>query len=119
MIVGKHHEGGRVYRVGDVVHSKSNLLLQNHPTDPKGMKFERVQDDTVISDGTPMAAVAPPPVAVPIQPVPPPPQPHTPDTLDTMSVQELRKVAEAEEIDLGRTNDKAGIIAIIRKSGAV
>lgn len=96
---GSHSEGGRTYRKGQVVDSKSNLSkLHNKPGSIKFLAVEAdAQDNMGVTDlirkgNTDLEVL------------------HTREELSTLSRADLMEIAKDEEIELGPTMKKEDII---------
>jgi hypothetical protein len=94
-----------VYRPGDIIDTKINLLALNQP--PRSMKFEMVDEKGKIVHSE--SAVAHPQTPIPARR----------DGLEAMTVNELKLLAAEEEIDLGEATRKEEIIAVIRGAAAL
>lgn len=138
LLVGKHAEGKRdtlkIYVKGDIIETDKDLSKFNGPY-PNMHKFELVEDNgagsestlvTNPSKGTSLSGSDPVAVAaaakagydtINAQQSKPPTQ-NFDDTLEAMTEAELKKFAEAEEIDLGTAKGKKDILKAIKASMA-
>lgn len=106
LLVGRHGEGDRRYKPGDVIETKSDLLKLNSPGSTKFALLESVPV------AEPHEAKKSGKKSKKAEPV------HGSATLDAMSIEELQAMAEAEEIDLGGATRKDEIIDIILEATA-
>lgn len=111
---GIHAEGGKVYRQGEVVDSKTDLSKHNSPG---ATKFERVEEPGVkASPGVPVSKLHDAP---PVRQAPPPQaadelRRNLHADLDKMSVEKLREYAAEEEIDLKGAATREAILKIVK-----
>ena len=96
----------RVYRTGEVVASRSDLLLHN-PVYGQ-MKFEKVPDNTPDKYDAEERALAKDVKQTPVE-----------ESLESLTVPELHQLAKAEGIDLGDLSRKAEIISWMKESRGV
>lgn len=124
VLVGSHAEGGKLYRQGELVNSKFELHKHNSAN---SIKFERISTslDELARQGVVPGGIVRSPTMDPNQqqanPMldqnnPPKPPPTVPpmDSFDSMTVDDLKRFAEAEEIDLGKAKTKAEMIKALR-----
>jgi hypothetical protein len=76
LLRGLHHEGGKTFKPGDIIDSKTNLAERFNQPETGSIKFEPVQ------------------VVAPAQ------SEADQEDLSKCTVQQLREIAEANEIDL-------------------
>lgn len=95
---GTHYENETKYIAGQIVESKRDLTLFNHPG---SVRFEKVGEDAKDN---------------PIPQAPTTKQSGAHETLLSMSVEELKQMAAEEEIDLGKAKTKSEIVDAISKA---
>ena len=97
VLTGKHHEGGRTYKTGEIVDSKSDLLKLNRGS----RKFERVtkEDDEALAKKKAEA-------------------PSTLDELEKMTKADLEAFAADGGIDISGLKTKDQLIIAIREAMA-
>lgn len=142
VLAGKHAEGKgadlRVYRKDETIDTDYDLAKKFNGPYSNMKKFELISDSGPtaepsksppnLSGSAPSAVVAaakqgfdtinPPKPVVP-EPVKTQPNPKQyDDTLESMNEVELRKFAEAEEIDLGNAKNKKDMLRAIRAATA-
>lgn len=115
VIAGRHVEGGRRYKTGDIVVSKTNLAERYNT--PGAIKFE------FLGTATPTQAVQAREAAEPVEKKFQEPakveevveeQSTTEQSdLSTLTIEKLRELATEEEIDLGDAVRKAEIVSAI------
>ncbi len=98
---GSHAEGGKVYKQGSIVDSKSDLRKHNRHNSQKFLFISEVDEDT-------------PPAEEQEAEEQEKGRTDSDDTLESMTLSELRAHAAAEEIDTHSARTKAELIAAIR-----
>tara|TARA_Y100000361_G_scaffold36089_1_gene30576 strand:- start:30000 stop:30317 length:318 start_codon:yes stop_codon:yes gene_type:complete len=90
LIRGRHNDGAKTYKPGDIIESSSDLSLH----DPQQLRFVPILENVAVA---------------PVEK-----QESTSDGYSEMTVAELRSYADEGEIDLSGCHSKAAIIARIK-----
>jgi len=101
VLAGSHREGGKTYRQGDIVDSKSNLLKHNRG----GRKYARITDEEAFAD----PVEAEPEAVAATATVPD-------DGLEAMTEDELREFADSNGIKLTGKEKAKQLVAKIREA---
>lgn len=100
---GKHAEGGKVYKQGDIVDSKSNL---NKLNSPGAIKFQQIIEESKTQVA--VAVEEPPTVDSSDED-----EDYTREELEQFKVGDLKGIAEELGIDLSEAKKKDEIISAI------
>lgn len=118
VLAGQHEEGGRIYRMNEVVNSTQQLDALFNPADPDMQKkFERVIDNPayIAQPATGGQAVGEASRAgAGTQPATAPAGSALAGTLETMSLKQLQDMAAEEEIDLKGAKTKDEVLRVLR-----
>ena len=96
---GSHSEGGKTYRKGEVVDSKSDLIKHNSSG---SIKFANVFDDGAKQDAK---EAVPSSVATK--------NPHEREELEALTLPDLKEIAADEEVEIDSTFKKEEIISAL------
>lgn len=113
VVHGRHHEGGRTYKQGEIVDSKTDLSRLNAPN---AIKFEKVAESIPVTPVSIPQEETETVEEAPMQELEVEEEVSVEDDFETMKVAELKQLAEAEEIDLDGATRKADIIERIREA---